>query len=60
MVSTAGGIGSFGFPFVMSAVAHGSGVRMGFLFFVALCAAMTGAAAGVLKLTRQAHAGSQT
>jgi len=52
VVSTGGGIGSFLFPFVMSAIANRFGLTQGFWFYVAITAIMVVAAAGVLWLTR--------
>ena len=53
IVSTGGGIGSFLFPFVMSAIADHFGLVQGFYFYLAITAVMGGAAAIVLWLTRR-------
>jgi fucose permease len=53
VVSTAGGAGSFLFPFAMSAIAYRYSMAEGFAFYVALCAVMTAAAAGVLWSARR-------
>jgi fucose permease len=47
-VSTAGGIGSFSFPFVMSALAERYGMERGFWFYAALSLLMVGAAVAAL------------
>jgi fucose permease len=48
LVSTAGGIGSFGFPFAMSALANAYGLLVGFMFYAGLCVLMTLVAAVVI------------
>ncbi len=54
VVSTAGGLGSFGFPFVMAAITQAWGVRIGFWSFVVLGAVMTSAATAALRAGRGA------
>ena len=46
--ATGGGIGAFVFPFIMSALAQGWGIRTGFVAYVVFAIAMTLAAIGLL------------
>ncbi|MEO5615270.1 MAG: MFS transporter [Cypionkella sp.] len=47
--ATGGGIGAFVFPFLMSALAQGWGIRSGFAAYVIVSVAMTLAAIGLLR-----------
>lgn len=47
VVSTAGGLGSFSFPYTMSAIAQGCGMAAGFWFVAAMSVVVTGLAAVV-------------
>jgi fucose permease len=45
--ATGGGIGAFVFPFLMSALAEGAGIRVGFATYAVFAVAMTAAAVGL-------------
>ncbi|MDR3372395.1 MAG: MFS transporter [Ancalomicrobiaceae bacterium] len=51
--ATGGGVGSFVFPFLMSALASGWGIRAGFATYAVFAIAMTFAAAGLVLSARQ-------
>ena len=55
-IATGGGLGSFLFPFAMSALAQGLGIGRAFWFYVALSLAMTLVAALVIRRERPAPA----
>ena len=55
MVSTAGGIGSFSFPFVMAAIANVYGIHTGFRFYLVTTLSMSASAVVVLYLVRKAR-----
>ncbi len=51
--ATGGGVGAFLFPFAMSALAQGWGIRTGFATYAVFSIAMTGAALGLSLATRK-------
>ena len=57
VISTAGGVGAFVFPFAMSAIADWLNMTVGFWFYVVLSALMALGAVGVLYLTRTQRTG---
>jgi fucose permease len=52
--STGGGVGAFAMPFVMAAISDHFGLRAGFVFYLLLCAMMTGVTFAILRLVRAA------
>lgn len=52
VISTAGGIGAFAFPFIMSGIAYGFGLVAGFLFFTAGAAVMLLGSFGIARSER--------
>ena len=53
LVATAGGIGSFTFPFIIGAIAAGYGIRSSFWFFVAANIVLVGTTASLRWLVRR-------
>jgi len=53
MVSTAGGIGSFSFPFIMAAIANTYGIRTGFRFYLGTTLSMCICGLAVLYFVRK-------
>lgn len=52
VAATGGGVGSFAFPFIMSAISNKFGLQRGFIFYISLDILMTILALGVIWQTR--------